>query len=65
VSDRLLVDLCPDGRVTVGVQRGEELPDFAGEPFELAWPRPAGRDVPPEIVCRSSAPGSSGCHGSS
>jgi hypothetical protein len=38
MSDRLLVDLDANGRVTVGVQRGEELPDVAGAPFELAWP---------------------------
>ncbi len=38
MSDRLLVDLDASGRVTVGVQRGEELPDFAGAPFELSWP---------------------------
>ena len=38
MNDRLLVDLGPEGRVLVGVQRGEELPDFAGAPFELSWP---------------------------
>jgi hypothetical protein len=38
MSDRLLVDLDASGRVTIGVQRGEELPDVAGDPFELTWP---------------------------
>jgi hypothetical protein len=37
VTDRLLVDLGTDGRVTVNTWLGGELP-AAGEPGELAWP---------------------------
>ena len=38
MTDRLLVDVSADRRVTVGVQREDELPDVAGASFDLAWP---------------------------
>jgi tetratricopeptide (TPR) repeat protein len=44
MSDRLLVDVGADRRVTVGVQRGDELPDVAGASFDLAWPL-SGEDL--------------------
>jgi hypothetical protein len=37
VADRLLVDLGPDGKVSVGPWLDGELP-VPGEPSELAWP---------------------------
>lgn len=39
MTDRLLVDLGADGRVSVStLLDGEFLPTPAGEPFELVWP---------------------------
>jgi tetratricopeptide (TPR) repeat protein len=38
VTDRLLVDLAADGRVSVSMWLDGELPSPVGEPFELVWP---------------------------
>lgn len=46
MTDRLLVDVDAGRRVTVGVQCEDELPNIAGEPFDLTWPLSPLR-VPP------------------
>ena len=38
MTERLIVDLGAGGRVRVAIERDQELTDFAGEPFDLAWP---------------------------
>ncbi|MFD3927307.1 tetratricopeptide repeat protein [Streptomyces sp. NPDC058614] len=39
VTERLLLDVARDGRVTVSAWRaGESLPDRVGDPFPLIWP---------------------------
>jgi tetratricopeptide (TPR) repeat protein len=38
VTDRLLVDVSSDGRVSVSIWLTGELPDVAGGPVDLVWP---------------------------